>query len=107
MDTCTDTSCILGSIHRVSCYTWDTNICKDVTYRQNNKRKVSCYTWDMDMCKGVIYRLNNKCMGIDRSGSTDRPSLGGCSNSGPDGPSQPRRQQRDRPAVAAVSSTLG
>ena len=91
----------------VSCYTWDTNICKDVTYRRNNKRKVSCYTWDMDMCKGVIYRLNNKRMGIDRSGSTDRPPLGRCSNSGPNGLSQPRRQQRDHPAVVAVSHTRG
>ena len=106
MDTCTDTSRTLGSKRRVSCHTWDTNICKDVICRQNNKRKVSCYTWGMDMCKDVNHRLNNKYMDIGRSGSTDRPSLGGCSNSGPDGTSQPRRQQRDRPAVAAVSPAL-
>ena len=125
-----DTSCTLGSKRKVSCYTWDTNICKDVTYRLNNKCKVSCYTWGMDTCKGVTYRLNNKCKvscytsdmdigkdvnckldnkctGIDRNGSTDRPPLGGRSNSDLDGLSQPRRQQRDHLAVAAASHTLG
>ena len=79
----------------------------DTSRTLGNKRKVSCYTYDMDIDKDVNRKLNNKCTGIDRNGSTDRPLLGRCSNSGPNGLSQPRRQQRDHPAVVAVSHTRG
>ena len=79
----------------------------DTSRTLGNKRKVSCYTYDMDIDKDVNCKLNNKCTGIDRNGSTDRPPLGRCSNSDPNGLSQPRRQQRDHPVVVAVSHTHG
>ena len=79
----------------------------DTSRTLGNKRKVSCYTYDRDIDKDVNCKLNNKCTGIDRNGSTDRPPLGRCSNSDPNGLSQPRRQQRDHPAVVAVSHTRG
>ena len=79
----------------------------DTSRTLDNKHKVSCYTYDMDIDKDVNCKLNNKCTGIDRNGSTDRPPLGRCSNSDPNGLSQPRRQQRDHPAVVAVSHTRG
>ena len=79
----------------------------DTSRTLGNKRKVSCYTYDMDIDKDVNCKLNNKCTGIDRNGSTDRPPLGRCSNSGQNGLSQPRRQQKDHLAVVAASHTRG
>ena len=79
----------------------------DTSRTLGNRRKVSCYTYDMYIDKDVNCKLNNKCTGIDRNGSTGRPPLGRCSNSDPNGLSQPRRQQRDHPAVVAVSHTRG
>ena len=74
----------------------------DVNDILNNNHMDGAHTSGRDIGKGVNRKLDNTHRDIGHTWSTDRPLLGRCSNSGPGGLSQPRRQQRYHPAGAVA-----
>ena len=102
MDTRRGISRILDNKHMASRHISHKDTCMDVNDTLNNNCMDGAHTLGRDIGKGVNRKLDNTHRDIGHTWSTDRPLLGRCSNSGPGGLSQPRRQQRYHLAGAAA-----